>query len=41
MTFSERTMEAHAWKILGKILGEKKPPCGGLVETLGFSQCIG
>ena len=32
MTFSERTMEAHAWKILG----EKKPPCGGLVETLGF-----
>jgi len=29
MTFSERTMEAHAEKKSGKILGEKKPPFGG------------
>ena len=40
MTFYERTIPKHAEKKSGKILGEKKPPFGGLVETLGFSQCI-
>ena len=32
MTLSKRTIGKHAQKSRD----EKKPPCGGLVETLGF-----
>jgi hypothetical protein len=35
MTFSKRTIGKHAQKSRD----EKKPPCGGLVETLGFINC--
>jgi hypothetical protein len=35
MTFSKRTIGKHAWKSRD----EKKPPCGGLVKTLGFINC--
>jgi hypothetical protein len=41
MTFSKRTLDAHAWKNFGKNFGRKKATLRWLVETLGFSRCIG